>query len=102
MLVYDGKCNRKHKIGLPQADGFALTSVMRWGNGVAGVVVEPGFEIRDSGNAAFEVGVINARFPPTIPNTAKIQWSILTMSSSQTRHTIYRARRKIRLSQGDH
>jgi hypothetical protein len=40
------------------------------GNGEVGVVVEPEFEIRDSGIAAFG---INARFPLTIPNTAKLQ-----------------------------
>ena len=55
------------------------------GNGEAGVVVEPEFEIRDSALRR----VINARFPPTIPNTAKLQSST---------HTIYRIRRKIRLS----
>ena len=43
------------------------------GDGEPGVVVEPEFEIRDSGIAAFGIGVINARFPPTIPNTAKLQ-----------------------------
>ena len=43
------------------------------GNGEVGVVVEPEFEIRDSGIAAFGIGVINARFPPTIPNAAKLQ-----------------------------
>lgn len=31
------------------------------GNGEAGVVVEPELEIRDSGIAAFGIGVINAR-----------------------------------------
>ena len=48
------------------------------GNGEVGVVVEPEFEIRDSGIAAFGIGVINARLPPTIPNTAKLQPATLT------------------------
>ena len=48
------------------------------GNGEVRVVVEPEFEIRYSGIAAFGIGVINARFPPAIPNTAKLQLSTLT------------------------